>query len=410
MARRANGTVIPPKGRRRSWAIRFPAYDDRHFLTLGRPEEGWNRKRAEDELAVVMRDVRLGTWQPPVPVAPPEVRPNQTFAELAEEWFEGASEEWRPRTRETCRCRLSHLLRFFGEHSLSAVTVKEVDRYRQHKLRERKKLEKERRAQLAKPKGERKRLRRSLSNGTINRTIGLLTTILELAVEYGYIESNPAQGRKRRLKEPKPSRSRLQREQVKALLAAAAELDREARDDDNRRRQPLFAVLVLAGLRISEALDLRWRDVHLPERKLCVAEAKTDTGIREVDLTPELQKMLLEYRLRTTHNGPDDRVFPTKKGKRDNPSNIRNRFLANAVKRANGELTTTGNREMKRITPHSLRRTFVSLLFIAGADLPYAMAQAGHADPRMTLGIYAEMMASTTDYGAALDDLLGPID
>lgn len=194
------------------------------------------------------------------------------------------------------------------------------------------------------------------------------------------------------------------------MLAAAAELDREARPGDSRRRQPLFAVLVLAGLRISEALDLRWRDVHLAERKLCVAEAKTDTAIREVDLTPVLQRLLSEYRARTPHDGPDDHVFPTKTGKRDNPSNIRNRFLANAVARANEELSKDGVREMRGITPHSLRRTYVSLLFIAGADLPYAMSQAGHADPRMTLGIYADTMASDVDYGVALDGFLGPLD
>ena len=55
MARRATGNVVPPKGDRRSWAIRFRAHGQRHFLALGRPENGWNRQRAEDELAVVMR-------------------------------------------------------------------------------------------------------------------------------------------------------------------------------------------------------------------------------------------------------------------------------------------------------------------------------------------------------------------
>ncbi|HJX33499.1 MAG TPA: tyrosine-type recombinase/integrase, partial [Solirubrobacterales bacterium] len=102
----------------------------------------------------------------------------------------------------------------------------------------------------------------------------------------------------------------------------------------------------------------------------------------------------------------DDLVFPTKKGKRDNPSNIRTRFLCRAVVLANEQLAKEGQREIEGITPHSLRRTFVSLLFAAGADLPYAMAQAGHADPRMTLGVYAEMMSSTKDYGTTLDGLL----
>ena len=404
MTLQASGTVIPPKGQRRSWAIRFQANDKRHFMTLGRPADGWDRKRVEEELANVMADVRRGIWQPPGPKVPLAARRRMTFAELAEEWLEGACQEWRPRTDETVRDRLKHLLRFFGDRQLSAITVREVDRYRQRKLRERKAFEA--RDATAKSDVATGPPSRPLGNTSINRTIALLATILDAAIEYGYIESNPAKGRRRRLKEPRPSRTRLQREQVTALLSAAAELDREAGPGDSQRRQPLFAVLVLAGLRISEALDLRWRDVHLSERRLCVAESKTDTGIREVDLSPLLKRLLLEYRLRTPHDGPGDRVFPTKTGRRDNPSNIRNRFLRSAVDRANRELAKAGIREMRGITPHSLRRTYVSLLFIAGADLPYAMSQAGHADPRMTLGIYAETMASTTDYGAALDNVL----
>jgi hypothetical protein len=43
----------------------------------------------------------------------------------------------------------------------------------------------------------------------------------------------------------------------------------------------------------------------------------------------------------------------------------------------------------------------------ARADVFYVMAQAGHAEPRMTLGIYAKVIASKSDHGAALDGLVG---
>jgi integrase len=75
-------------------------------------------------------------------------------------------------------------------------------------------------------------------------------------------------------------------DQVAALLSAAGKIDADAREGDTRRRRPLLATLTLAGLRISEALDLRWRDVNLEARRLRVATAKTDAGVREVDLTP----------------------------------------------------------------------------------------------------------------------------
>jgi integrase len=60
------------------------------------------------------------------------------------------------------------------------------------------------------------------------------------------------------------------------------------------------------------------------------------------------------------------------------------------------------------VTPHSLRRTFISLLLATGADVTYVMAQAGHHDPKTTLGIYAQVIASTADHGAALDELVAP--
>ncbi len=77
------------------------------------------------------------------------------------------------------------------------------------------------------------------------------------------------------------------------------------------------------------------------------------------------------------------------RGGRENPSNVRNRLLSAAIRRANEELASSGKRELRDITPHSLRRTCASLLFVAGADVPYVMAQMGHTAPKMTLGVYA---------------------
>ncbi len=410
MARRPTGQIIEPKDGR-GWSIRFRAYGKRRSVTLGTPEEGWTREKVEERLRHILADVERGIWQPYEPAAEPVGGEVPTFHEFASEWFDGSSAGWRERTRVDYRWRLTdHLLPYFKDHRLPAITVEEVDRYRRGKVREREALEKRRAKQLAVPEGKRERLPRPLSNGSINKTIRLLAVILEQAVEYGYLDRNPAQGRKRLLRESKPSRTYLQPEQVAALLKAAGRLDTNARKGDTGRRRPLLAVLALAGLRISEALSLRWRDVNLAGRKLRVAASKTDTGVREVDMTPTLQELLSEYRTRTGQDGPDDFVFPTATGKRDSASNVRSRFLAASVEQANVELRKAGREPMEAITPHSLRRTFISLLLAAGADVPYVMAQAGHADPKMTLGLYAKVIASKADHGAALDGLVGAAD
>lgn len=405
MARRGVGvgTVIPPKGRRRSWAVRFNAYGERHFVALGRSEDGWSRQRAEAELRHILADVERGIWKPYEPPAVQVPQEMPVFEEFAAEWLAINSPGWRHWTLAHYNWALkSHLLPFFGQHRLSEITVQEVDRYRSWKA-----TQSVRRARTS--KAVRGHAPKRLSPRSINNTIRALSTILELAVDYGHLKSNPARGRKRLLKESKRPRSYLQPVQVRALLRAAEQMDREANTRDNRRRQALLATLALAGLRIGEALDLRWRDVDPSGQWLHVDHAKTDAGVRRVDLTPTLRELLLVYRDRTPHGSGDDRVFPTKKGKRDNPSNIRNRLIRRAVEQANKELRGGGLQEIEAITPHSLRRTYISLALAAGADVPYVMRQAGHSDPRMTLSVYAGVIASGTDHGAAVDDLIGDL-
>ena len=66
---------------------------------------------------------------------------------------------------------------------------------------------------------------------------------------------------------------------------------------------------------------------------------------------------------------------------------------AKAVERANARLAKEKLAPLPAgLTPHSLRRTFSSLLFAVGESPPYVMAQCGHTDAKITLGIYAKAM------------------
>jgi integrase len=44
------------------------------------------------------------------------------------------------------------------------------------------------------------------------------------------------------------------------------------------------------------------------------------------------------------------------------------------------------------VTPHTLRRSYISFMLAAGYDVPYVQAQVGHEDPTTTLGIYARVI------------------
>jgi integrase len=263
----------------------------------------------------------------------------------------------------------NHLLPAFASRRLDQITVEDVDRYRLGKVREGK-----------------------LGVTSINKTLATLAAILETAVEYELIDRNPARGRRRRLPAVAPRRLWLDRaDHIAALLDAASKLDARAKVCRGQRRA-LLATLTFAGLRIGEALSLRWRDVDLARGTLTVRVAKTDAGIRVVNILPVLSDELGDYRARI--DPPADAfVFGTATGRRQGATNVRRRVLAKAVKYANAALVKDGDEPLPDgLTPHSLRRTFASLLFALDETPPYVMAQMGHTTPNLTLAIYARQM------------------
>jgi hypothetical protein len=86
MARPATGQVVKPTPGQPCFALRFRAYGMRQYLTLGRPEDGWTLAMAQRELAVVLRDVDLGSWRPPQPDPAPTRDVDPVFHKFASDW------------------------------------------------------------------------------------------------------------------------------------------------------------------------------------------------------------------------------------------------------------------------------------------------------------------------------------
>jgi integrase len=432
MGRPATGQVVVDKRPKSpTFALRFRADGERQYKRLGSAAEGWTRQTAEEELEKVLAEVKLGIYKPSTvePIAEPTADP--TFHEFSSQWLAANEGSWRPKTIEDYEWQLSyHLLKFFQHHPLSRITIAEVDRYRTAKVAESAKLARaqeqwqervvkaqkiedgaQRRETVRELNGERPP--RPLSAGSINKTLITLSQILEVAVEYEIITRNPAKGKRRRLKASKPPPVWLDRaEHISALLDAAGELDREAPPDRKHiERRALLSVLVFAGLRIGELVDLLWRDVDLHAGKITVRASKTDAGIRTVEVLPVLHDVLIALKA-TRDPSPQDRVFPTTTGGPQNPSNIRQRVLAPAVKRANEHLLEAGEAPLpEAITPHKLRHTFASLLVALERDLDIdsgvVMDQLGHTDPAFTWRVYRHGMRREAASKQALRELVG---
>jgi len=129
--------LIEPTERAPSWGLRFRAYGKRRFVTLGRPEDGWSREKAQAELRHVLADVERGIWKPaePAAVEPPAEVP--TFHVFASEWLAGREGVIRPRTIADYEwCLSHHLLPFLAKYRLDEIDVATVDRYKALKIRE----------------------------------------------------------------------------------------------------------------------------------------------------------------------------------------------------------------------------------------------------------------------------------
>jgi integrase len=373
MSRPATGQIVERRGKRGpTFGLRFRANGKRRYLTA----EATTRAEAETELANVLADVRRGLWREPK-LAPTieEPREEPTFHRFASDYLEA-----RRRSIEALEWALTcHLLAVFGPHRLSAITPELVDRYKVAKVRER----------------ETSLVERPLSNGSVNHTLKVLGLVLDAAVEYGYITTNPARGRRRRLKATKPRRTWLELDEVRALLDAAGS------------KRALLATMILAGLRVGEVSALRWRDVDLARGTISVGESKTDAGVRVVDVSPDLLDELKTHRMVSGEPERDALVFPTRNGTARDRGNVRRRVLGSAITAANKKLAEAGKAPIQEgVTNHTLRRTFASLLYEAGASPAYVMSQMGHTSSALALEVYAKKMERQRDTGARMDALI----
>jgi integrase len=77
-----------------------------------------------------------------------------------------------------------------------------------------------------------------------------------------------------------------------------------------------------------------------------------------VTIGRRLLETLLDHKAASAFADDDDLVFPTSRGRHDNPSNIRTRVLRPAIERANQRLARAKRALIPTgATPHSLRHT-----------------------------------------------------
>jgi integrase len=223
----------------------------------------------------------------------------------------------------------------------------------------------------------------------------VLSSILGSAVRYGYLVKNPVVG----LRLPRPKRGRRTKPFVTPeVFQELLKLVREP-------YRTMIFVAVYTGLRASELIGLRWRNVHWDSISVDERCCRGDWGPPKSEASNAtiavsrvvieriqcLKTLVIEVKAgRATRryvavksDGPDELVFQslTKGGPmRDN------NILTRHIKPAARELG------IGWVNWQALRRSYATWLKMAGADVKDAQAQMRHSRASTTLDIYQQFV------------------
>ena len=280
--------------------------------------------------------------------------------EAAEAWLDhGLNErEWKHSTYGDYRDVVAKICRSLGNRRADAVTREDLERFISE-------LRPERNGEV---------LDRLPSPRMKTKYVLVLRAIFAHATELGWVDESPAVGLKVKGRRYASKNHPLRREEY-LIPEEVHAVVREA-TARNASDGALVLTLAFAGLRLGEALALRWQDVDFERSSLRVIDnwtrGRTGTpkggGGRTVPMADEVAQVLAQLGQRELATAPQDLVFITPQGTHVDTNAFRKRFYK-AQERA--EVTP-------RRTLHQLRHTFATVCVSAGVPLRTVQGWCGH--------------------------------
>jgi integrase len=332
---------------------------------------GKTRQEVAHRLVAAAREIQQG-----------QLPPNQrlTLAQYLGQWMEqSAKPRLKASTFESYRHYIQkHIIPALGNRPVARLTAQEVQAFLNDKA-----------ASSLKPR-------------TVQYLHGILRAALNRAVKWQVIPRNVAL-----LVDPprggRPPISPLAPEEAAILLAAAR----------GHCHEHLYGFMLASGVRVGEALALRWCDVDLNARRFRVehtlerlngrpwrlTEPKSQSGRRTVPLIgPAVVSLrsqharIAQLRLAAGSAWQDlDFVFPSAVGTPLDVSNVYHQF-----KRL---LAQAGLPSTHR--PHDLRHSTATYLLAAGVPARVVMELLGHSQISLTLNTYSHVLPAMLDDAAA---------
>jgi integrase len=227
----------------------------------------------------------------------------------------------------------AHLIPFFGDYLLSAINQLAIEQYIS------------------------RRISYGVQKSTINRELACLKKMLNKAIDWQYLDENPARkvklfSEKDNLKERVPTLE----EEAKLLESC---------------RESLGTIVLTAihtGMRRAEILNLKWEDVNLEKREIKVRKTKSGR-IRTV---PFNETLFLRLSMLKKEKGNSSYLFHN--SQTGQPFRVVKKAFKGACKKA----------RIEGLRFHDLRHAFASRLVEKGFDLITVKDLLGHFSVRVT--------------------------
>jgi integrase len=249
-----------------------------------------------------------------------------------------------------------------------------------------------------------------MNANTITLTMSVIKRSMEYALSEGVIQRNPASALIRPLTGDSVEKDSFTEEQTERLFKAA-------------QRHPdgiLIYILYYFGLRIGEALGLKWgdfnweknmvhieRQVELAAKKDCaITSLKTKKSDRHIGIPVQIRDYLYERReLPNVYVIHQENGDPLTKSKQRHiwielmldagfahlkKEYIEDRNAAIALGIEPPEPRIDKDYDVD-ITPHWFRHNYSTMLFEGGVELPTAMEMLGHSDIKTTVNVYTHV-------------------
>lgn len=232
-------------------------------------------------------------------------------------------------------CRARKLVNVFGGKALSEITTQDIERFK---------------------------ARQVVSHSTVNRSLALIKTIFNKAIQWGKAKNNPARGVK--LFKENSQRIRFLSDEEEARLKAVFPPE----------HWPLVELAIHTGMRRGEMFNLRWIDINFQTSIITIPiPLSKNKEVRHITMNDKVVEILrgLPGRMK------GEWVLP-KPWCADNPMSGRTfvRGVFNPAVRKAG---------IDNLHWHDLRHTFASRLVMKGVDLRTVQELLGHKTITMTL-------------------------